>query len=154
MDRRLSSEVSMKKTLSASIVASTLLFAALATPAHASSSNFQMSCAFGFPNTLVSCTVDAGKPAGSPSSCVTMGLPATTFNSYFWVWGDGAGSQQAALHTFNSGHQYSSPPSYVTVCQTILCADNTSATNCRTLCTLTNTASCNAGTIIVNGTFN
>lgn len=132
-----------KRTQIAAILASALLLAILASPAHATSSDFKMSCAFGFPSTLISCTVEA-----TGSSCGT-----STFNSYFWVWGDGAGSQQAALHDYNSSHQYSSPPSYVTVCQTILCADNTSATNCRQLCTLT-PSSCNSGTIVVNGTFN
>lgn len=44
--------------------------------------------------------------------------------------------------------------SYVTVCQSVLCADNTTAANCRSLCTLSPTTNCNSATIVVNGTFN
>jgi hypothetical protein len=132
------------RTKTAAVLASAVLLAILAAPAHATSSDFKMSCAFGFPATLISCTVEA-----TGSSC-----GSSSFNSYFWVWGDGNGSQQAALHDYNSSHQYSSPPSYVTVCQSVLCADNSTAANCRTLCTLSPTTNCNSGTIVVNGTFN
>ena len=51
--------------------------AALAVPAHATSANFQMSCAFGFPATLVTCAGDPSKPTGSPSSCGTSSFTGT-----------------------------------------------------------------------------
>src|ERR1700730_2142993 len=122
--------------------------AALAVPAHATSANFQMSCAFGFPATLVTCAGDPSKPTGSPSSC-----GPSSFNSYFWTWGDGS-NPQAVLNTYSDSHQYNTPSTYETVCVTVLCANGTYATGCRTLCTLANTASCPTGDIVVNGTYN
>ncbi len=120
----------------------------LAVPAHATSANFQMSCAFGSPSTLVTCTGDPSKPTASPSSC-----GSSSFNSYFWTWGDGS-SPQGALHTYSDSHQYNTPSTYETVCVTVLCADGTYATGCRTLCTLSNPASCPSGDITVTGSFN
>jgi hypothetical protein len=122
--------------------------AAFAVPAHATSANFRMSCAFQTPPTNVDCTGDPSQPSGNPSSCGT-----SSFNSYFWTWGDGS-NPQGALHTYSDGHLYVSPSTYETVCVTVLCADGTYATDCRTLCTLSNTSSCPSGDIVVNGTYN
>jgi hypothetical protein len=125
-----------------------LAIAVLAVPAHATSANFLMSCAFGSPATLVTCTGDPSQPSGSPSSCGT-----STFNSYFWTWGDGS-NPQGALHTYSDLHQYNTPSAFETVCVTVLCADGTYATDCRTLCTSSTPSSCPTGDIKVNGTYN
>src|ERR1700730_11784075 len=51
--------------------------APLPVPAHATSATFQMSGAFGFPATLVTCAGDPSKPTGSPSSCGTSSFTGT-----------------------------------------------------------------------------
>jgi hypothetical protein len=100
-----------------------VLAAVSALPAAAASANFQANCDSGIPT---DCAFD---PTRTPSGQTGTACPGSSVKKYFWDFGDG-NSTFATPPPDQIGHTYTTSYSFINVCLTVYCNDNTTATTC------------------------
>jgi|CXWL01.1.fsa_nt_gi hypothetical protein len=111
--------------------------------AEAATANFQGNCSWNGGMTQFTCSFDALRPAGSPSSC-----PGSFIWKYSWDYGDGTSSGLTGNSTVS--HTYPSSVVNPTVTLTVLCWDGNSPTKARVI----NHPFGVPGGININGTWN
>lgn len=111
----------MKKTLLLCFLLATAVLAAPA--AHAATANFQANCASGAPT---DCVFD---PTRTPTGQTGTSCAPSTVKRYFWDFDDGT-AFFVTPPPHQVGHTFAPGTNEATICVTVFCNDNTSATKC------------------------